>query len=141
MRRVAATEFRGVPRAVGGVRAGGGWRFPCFRPVGIASRRLLEREVAAQVGPADRAAEVLAAQGARVAPCRAAGEGRRQDPSAPEGAPHGATSGLVRAVCGQAEAPRGEGRRSAVGARTGRVPGADFDRGRAGKMNGPAPNK
>src|SRR5690606_32739506 len=33
----------------------------------------------------------------------------RQDPSASDGAPHGATSGLVRAVWGQAEAPRGGG--------------------------------
>jgi hypothetical protein len=89
----------------------------------------------------ERAFEVLAAQAARVAPCRAAGEGSRQDPSASHGAPHGATSGLVRAVWGQAAAPRGEGPESAAGARTGMVPGADFDRGRAGKMNGPAANK
>src|SRR5690606_30592985 len=84
-------------------------RFPWFGPVGVAGRRHLEREGAALVGPADRAAEVLAAQGARVAPCRAAGEGRRQDTSASHGAPHGATSGLVRALWGQAEAPRGGG--------------------------------
>ena len=62
-------------------------RFPWFGPVGVAGRRHLEREVAAQVGPADRAAEALPAQGARVAPCRAAGESRRQDPSASNGAP------------------------------------------------------